>query len=274
MIKEVCQCTGITYETSGLTIEEVLQHIARIGFKAVELSAMRPHIHPRDFNLKQRKKLKQLAESYGLRVVGMHRTYPVSPDLTLISPNKSVRRKAVNHLKEIIKLASDIDTNYVLIAGRYSEPGIPKMKFWEWAKEGVTEAGKIARDLGINLVIEPLNRYLTTFINRVEEALLFMENLGLENVRVMADTFHMNIEETNFIDPLKRAGENLVHMHITDSNGQAPGRGHINFEEIVTCLKNIGYQGYLSFEVLPIPDPDSAARESKSYMERILQLIL
>lgn len=270
MIKGLCQCTGITYETSGLTIEEVLLRIARIGFEAVEISAMRPHAYPRDLMPKQRKKLKQLAESYGLRVVGMHRTYPVSPDLTLISPNKLIRKKAVDHLKEIIKLAFDLDAGHVLIAGRYSGPGIQKVKFWEWAKEGITEAGKFARELGIDLVIEPLNRYLTSFVNRVEEALLFMKEVGLENVRVMADTFHMNIEEANFIDPLEKAGENLVHMHMADSNGRAPGRGHISFEEIIACLKKIGYEGYLSFEVLPIPDPDSSARESKEYIERLL----
>jgi len=270
MVRGLCQCTGITYENSGLTIEEILQHIANIGFKAVELSAMKGHAHPGDLDLKERRKLRELLDCYSLRLVAIHRTFPMSPKLSLISPEKAVRRKAVDHLKEIIKLASHLEGKYVLVAGRYSSSGIPEEKFWEWSKTGVAEAGKFAGDHGICLVIEPLNRYLTTFINRVEEAILFMEKLELENVRVMADTFHMNIEESDFVTPLKKAGKNLVHVHIADSNGQAPGRGHIGFEEIVNCLKAISYQGYLSFEVLPIPSPDEAAKESKEYIEGFL----
>jgi len=82
-----------------------------------------------------------------------------------------------------------------------------------------------------------------------------------DNVLLHIDTFHMNIEGVSFRDSILEAKDLLGYVHLADSNRWAPGYGHINFVEIISILKKINYQGFLSFEILPLPDPDSAAKK-------------
>ena len=85
---------------------------------------------------------------------------------------------------------------------------------------------------------------------------------ALQHVKILADLYHMNIEETNLADALRVAGPLVGHVHFADSNRRAAGLGHTDFAPIVAALVEIGYDGYLSAEVLPLPDADTAARQT------------
>jgi sugar phosphate isomerase/epimerase len=78
----------------------------------------------------------------------------------------------------------------------------------------------------------------------------------------LADTYHMNIEEVDMAASLRRAGARLGHIHLVDSNRQAPGHGHCDLSGLVQTLCDVGYQGHLSFEVVPLPSPQQAAEDS------------
>jgi sugar phosphate isomerase/epimerase len=81
----------------------------------------------------------------------------------------------------------------------------------------------------------------------------------MPNVKLLADLFHMNIEEVDLAESLRRAGQHVGHVHLADSNRQAAGRGHTSFGPIAAALRQIGFSGYCSAEVLPLPDPLGAA---------------
>ena len=118
------------------------------------------------------------------------------------------------------------------------------------------------------MAIEPINRYETGLINTVASGLRLVDTIGLDNVGLLLDTFHMNIEEPSMIESMVAAGERLFHFHVADSNRWYPGAGHIDFNAIFSTLNSVGYQGFVSAEILPLPDPDTAAMKTVEYMRR------
>jgi len=101
---------------------------------------------------------------------------------------------------------------------------------------------------------------LASIVSHKSLALIFL--VMLDNVGIMEDTFHMNIEEDSMAEAIRNSGEKLLYIHIADSNRAAPGRGHINFKPVVQAIKDIDYQGYLSFELLPAAaDPFRVLKE-------------
>ncbi|MCJ7647908.1 MAG: sugar phosphate isomerase/epimerase, partial [Candidatus Lokiarchaeota archaeon] len=121
----------------------------------------------------------------------------------------------------------------------------------------------------IRLTLEPVNRYESNFINTLNEGIEFIKRVGASNLGLLADTFHMNIEEVSIYDSIIQAKDYITHVHFADSNRWAPGCGHLDFVKIVQTLKKIGYQGYVSAEILPLPDPDSCARITAETLDKI-----
>jgi len=128
----------------------------------------------------------------------------------------------------------------------------------EWAIEGLRAGGEYAAERDVDLTLECWNRYETYFLNRLEQAVELWRETELTNGGVMGDTFHMNIEEDSIPETIRRTGSLLNHIHLADSNRAAPGQGHTDFAPILEALRDIDYQGYLTFELLP-PSADPFA---------------
>jgi D-psicose/D-tagatose/L-ribulose 3-epimerase len=112
----------------------------------------------------------------------------------------------------------------------------------------LSELAKFAKEYGVSLLLEPLNRYSTQYCSNAHDAISIAERVNQENFAVMLDTFHMNIEEDTFEEAITSSKKLLRHMHFADNNRKMPGEGHIDFREIVRSLGNINYQKYVSFE--------------------------
>ena len=123
-------------------------------------------------------------------------------------------------------------------------------------------------DCAAILLYEPLNRYETNLINTQSEAAQFLTGLRTRHVKILADLYHMNIEEANLADAVRAGGAHIGHVHFADSNRRAAGMGHTDFAPVVAALREVGYAGYLSAEVLPLPDPDAAARQTVESFRR------
>ncbi|MBI2247446.1 MAG: sugar phosphate isomerase/epimerase, partial [Armatimonadetes bacterium] len=125
----------------------------------------------------------------------------------------------------------------------------------------------------VRLLIEPINRYETDYLNTIGETLEIINRVGAARIRVLADTFHMNIEERSIEDALRACGRRLGHVHVADSNREAPGFGHLDFAGILSVLDEVGYSGFLSAEIVPIPDPGSAARQTVQHLKSLLTAV-
>lgn len=127
---------------------------------------------------------------------------------------------------------------------------------WGYAVGSVRKAAAYAEQKGVLLAIEPINRYESFLINNVDQALRFISEVDSEAVNLHLDTFHMNIEEPDPAEAIRKAGSPLVNMHVSDSQRGPVGHGHIDFAAIMKALKEIDYQGALTMEPLP-PEPDA-----------------
>jgi sugar phosphate isomerase/epimerase len=119
------------------------------------------------------------------------------------------------------------------------------------------------------MTLEPLNRYETNFINTLDEGIKFIKKIGLQNVKILADIFHMNIEEVSISKAIIEAKNYISHVHFADSNRCAPGDGHLNFREIVSSLVRINYNGFVAMEMLPKPDSLTVANRAISYLKEL-----
>ncbi len=132
--------------------------------------------------------------------------------------------------------------------------------------DALGELGRHARAEGVTLFLEPLNRYEDHMVNRLDEAAALCAAVGLPSVRVVADTFHMNIEEDDVHAALRAAAPYLGHVQVSDSNRYQPGAGHLNWPALLRTLLEIGYPGWLALECRLRGDPVRALQQAATVL--------
>jgi sugar phosphate isomerase/epimerase len=180
--------------------------------------------------------------------------------LTLTSPERPVRLQAVAFIRAIIDFAGPLGAPAIIgsMQGRHGAE-VERESALGYLTEALDDLGEHARQYGVPLLYEPLNRYETNLVNRVEQGKSLLQALSTKNAKLLADLFHMNIEETDVAAAIEQGRSAIGHVHFVDSNRRAAGLGHIDFAPIARALTSIGYDGFLSAEALPLPDPDAAA---------------
>lgn len=238
------------------TFAERLQRAAALGYDGVELFVARPA------ELDSAAICRQLS-MFGLTVSALGTgALPLLEGLTLLAPDERVRQNAFARLLELIELGAAIGAPFVTIGSFRGRVNAADVKGTRAALiEFLQRAADYAAGRGVRLVLEPLNRYEADMINNASQCLALLEELARANVGLLLDTFHMNIEEASLYDSIQQgmlAGR-LWHIHIGDSNRLSPGSGHLDMSGIVRTLRETNYEGFLSAELLPLPDPDTAA---------------
>jgi sugar phosphate isomerase/epimerase len=247
------------------TFEHKAARAAELGFDGVELMV-------RDPSLLDWPAIKDPLEGHGLGIAQIVTGELFGVDgLGLITSDEALHRRAVERAKAIIDLAAFLDTmvNVGRFRGRLDWLA-PAERTREVATEKLREVFSYAGARGVRIVIEPVNRYEVDFLFTVADGLRLIDDLGSENLGLMLDTYHMNIEEPSIEASLTAAGDRLWHVHIADSNRRYPGSGHLPFDSIFATLRNMGYDRYVSAEILPEPDPESAAIKTIEFLKQYI----
>jgi len=186
----------------------------------------------------------------------------VKHGLSLTDADATVRKNALDFILALVDLGGALGAPAILgsMQGKHG-PAVDKPQALEFLAEALVVISARAADHGLVFFYEPLNRYETNLFNRLAPAAAFLEQHGLCHVKLLADLFHMNIEETSLADCLTENFASIGHIHFADSNRQAIGFGHTNPLPILQTLQQLGYKGYLSAEIHPLPTPDEAARQ-------------
>jgi len=242
---------------------KAIEQAKSLGFDAVE-------IFPSDANSLQHCFLEKTLAENGIAVaaVGTGAGW-VKHRLQLADEDELVRNRAIDFIRSIIDVAAEFGAPAIIgsMQGR-SSPAVEKRLAKQYLRDALSTLSLHANQYGIPILYEPLNRYETDQANTLSEAMDIIEGLG--NVRLLADWFHMNIEEVNMAESIKRAGRAIGHIHFADSNRMAVGNGHLEVPPIMEALRNIGYAGYLSAEIYSKPDAMSAAKTTiESYQKAI-----
>ena len=236
-------------------LEKSLQRLAKYKYDAVELEG-----EP-DKEKYEPKKVKKMLQQYGLEVSSIAGMYLWKEEIKrdLASSDKKIREQTIAYLIKCIDYAQLMGAKLVIVvptAVSKLAPSLSKKEDWKNSVKAVQEVAKYAEKKDILLAIEPINRYETYLVNSVQDALYYAREVNSSHVKIMADTFHMNIEERDIPEAIRIAGNNLINVHIADSNRCSVGRGHINFKALVKALKEINYQYTLTLEPLPpVSDP-------------------
>jgi 5-keto-L-gluconate epimerase len=243
-------------------LEEGFAVLAKAGFHCVELSIRNANDMPLE-------ELRGLLDRYGLQVTALATGQGCLHDgLCLSSADPDVHAAAVKRIEEIIAYAEPLHADVILggVRGKCSGTPDEQARQREQAVKAYQDCDRCAQQRGVRLLLEPINRYETNLVNTAAEALAFLDAAGTRVTKLLLDTFHMNIEEVHIPTTLRMAGERLGYVHIVDSNRQAPGQGHIPFQEIFETLGRMGYRGTISAEVLPLPDDDSAVLRTANFL--------
>jgi sugar phosphate isomerase/epimerase len=190
---------------------------------------------------------------------------------TLTHPDAEIRAHARDFIRAIIDTAGGFGAPAIVgsMQGRYDAP-VNRDQGLAWLAEALEELGEHARQHHVPLLYEALNRYETNFFNRQADAAQWLGTLRTQNVRLLCDLFHMSIEEADTAATLRECGSMVGHVHFADSNRRAIGLGHTDARPIIAALRDIGYTGFLSAEILPLPDADTAARATMASIRRLL----
>jgi 5-keto-L-gluconate epimerase len=188
-------------------------------------------------------------------------------NLYFTHPDPSARERILKVFKGLVDLAQDHGKliNVGRARGFYQDgqkPAETEQLFIDMARR-ICDMGA---PKGVTLMIEPVNRYELNFVNSVDDAARLLARVERKNVGIMPDVFHMNIEDAHIGDALYRNSKWVNYIHFADSNRWAPGQGHLDFEDVLSHLRKAGWDGWVSIEILPKPDPDTAARQAAAHV--------
>jgi sugar phosphate isomerase/epimerase len=244
--------------------EENVARIASLGYDGVELAV-------RDPNLLDVEQVIRVVSDAGLEVpaIGTGQAYG-EEGLSFTDTDPQIRHKALVRVMDHITMATHMHALVIvgLIRGKL-QPGVRREQAWSWLVEALRCCAAEAEERGVRLALEPLNRYETDLVNNVAEGLALLDEVGSPVLGFLLDTFHMNIEEPSIEDSIRAAGDHILHFHVADSNRWYPGAGHLDFRSILNALFSTGYTRYVSAETLPMPDPDTCAREGIAYLRSL-----
>jgi 5-keto-L-gluconate epimerase len=244
------------------TFEERLKKAAGLGFDGIELMVREPTIL--DWNA-----IRSQISDAGLEISQIVTGELFGADgLCLVTSDMDLYRRSFERTCQVIDMAAFMGTmvNIGRLRGQLKFLGELRDP-WSVAVERLHLTIKYAKERGVRITLEPVNRYESDFINNAADGMKLVRDVGLPNLGLMLDLFHMNIEDPVIEEGLKLAGDKLWHVHIADTNRLYPGAGHMDFDPILKTLLEMQYDGYLSAEHFPIPDGDTAAERTMEFLK-------
>lgn len=250
------------------SFSERLQKAAAYGYDGIELVVKYPEQLNPDAILSEAARL-------GLDISAVATGALARQDgLTLLSQDPEVVNRAVERLSALITFAAQVGAPLVTIGSfRGKTDGAGNQAAAQKLAGYLRAAADLAARENIQLVLEPLNRYEADFLNNAQETLEFIQGVNHSHLGLLLDTYHINIEEASMTDCFRSgmAAGRLWYIHIGDSNRFPPGQGHIDFLEIIRTLRQTGYSGTITAELLPYPDADTAAKQTAQCLRAILR---
>jgi len=224
--------------------EPVIKKVRELGFDGIEI-----YVSPQQIETFDKKRVKKALGDQKMKCVG---STSLSLETNIISPDEATRKRGIDYLKNCAKMFSELGGELVagvvyaawgniIGRGRTEE---------EWARsvESLKEVSRLIRGYNVVLGLEPVNRFETYFLNTAADAVNLAEAIDEPNVKVHLDTFHMNIEEKNYYDPIVKTGELLCHMHCCENDRGVAGTGSVNWDEVFRGLADIGYNRWITLE--------------------------
>ncbi len=247
-------------------MEETFSMLKAMGYDGVELMV-------RDVRRLDPDEIQKCLANTGLRLCAVSTGQLRAEDgLSLSELDTSHREKSVERAREVIDFASEfkVQVNIGTLRGQMPDD---RDLATGYAKDSLSKLLDHALPLGIDIALEPQNRYTINWLNNVEEVLNFCEEFTRPNLKLVFDVYHWLLEEPSVYASLIKAWERITHIQFSDSNRAAPGTGQINFPDLLRVLDALGYEGFVSIEALQKPSSKEVAGSSASYLLPLIRQI-
>lgn len=246
-------------------LEVAFGRLKDLGYDGAELMILNP-------DLVDPQNLEQLSKGYGIEIPALCTGEVYGQGrLSFMDPDPSVRKEALSRTKKIIDFAAPFgaQVNIGRLRGRFS-PEVPVETSLGWMYAAFEEVADYANGKGVTMILEPVTNLACNNINTTLEGIEVVRKVGKQNFRLMADIFTMNLEDKSMEQSFREARPYLTHIHVCDSNRLAPGRGNLDFRQIIEMIKGIDYEGYFSAEIFQHPDKDLAIEETMNILGPLL----
>ncbi|MEI7588356.1 MAG: sugar phosphate isomerase/epimerase family protein [Chitinophagia bacterium] len=226
------------------SIEPIFEKVAQLGYDAIEIAVEDPELIDAE-------KVAIALRKYHLTAV-VCGAFGSSRDLTSHDP--AIHQQCFDYIEACLKLCNQWGTNF-LAGPMYSAVGkrrmlssIDRRKEWDLAVKNVRIACEMAAQHHCQLAIEPINRFETDLVNTAADVCKLVQDIKHPAAKISLDSFHMNMEEKNPTDAILQAGNNLIHMQISENHRGIPGTGTTPWDQYAAGLNKINYQGVISVE--------------------------
>lgn len=224
-----------------------LNKVSDLGFDILEVSLA----HILEMSKIKRKELKKAALDRGMEL-----TYCICfpSDKDIASEDAKIRRNGIEYAKRTLEVVHSMGgtiyggINYSAWPGVLNTGITDKRLYLERSLNSIREVVKTAEDYGIIYCLEIVNRFEQYLLNTAAEGVAYIQEVGSPNLKLLLDSFHMNIEEDNIGKAIITAGDMLGHLHIGENNRKCPGKGHMSWDEIMQALREIRYSGRIVME--------------------------
>ena len=230
--------------TGGTTqqdLEGAMEKSHRLGYKLIEF----PRLDPRKFDVSW---LARRLKDYDLAVT-VTMGLPLEGDIS--SEDTAVVRRGEEILADAVAITRDLGGHKlggIIFSAHTKYRSLPTRKGWDNSVATLSRLADKAKQAGVSLNLEIVNRFETNLLNTTAQGLAFIQDTGSDNIFLHLDTFHMNIEEADPVQAIRLAGDKLGYFHIGESNRGYLGDGVIDFELIFDALLDIGYERDIVFE--------------------------
>jgi sugar phosphate isomerase/epimerase len=247
-------------------MDEAFRKLRDLGFDGAELMI-------RDPDRIEKGLFERLSRNYGVEIPALCTGEVFGQDrLSFMDPDAAVRAETVRRTKKIIDFASifGAQMNIGRLRGQF-HPEIPRERSLAWMYDAFETVSDYAAPRGVTITIEPIPRVEWNNIFTILDGIEVVKKMGRKNFRLMADVYAMNIEEKSLAESFREAKPHLAHIHISDSNRLSPGGGNLDFARIAEAIRAIGYSGYVSAEILQVPDSDRAMADTLRILKPLLK---
>ena len=224
--------------------ERVIKKTKAFGFDGIEI-----YVSPAQIDTFNKQRVRNALRDAELECIGCT-CLDIETDVT--SQNEATRKRGIKHLEKAAELFSELDGNLVTGVtyaawGKLTGTGRTDEE-WNRSVESLREACRLVRERGVTFGVEPANRFETYFLNTAADAIKLVKEVGEPNVGVHLDTFHMNIEEKNYYDPIVASEKVLCHMHCCENDRGVAGTGNVNWDAVFRALSKIRYDKWITLE--------------------------
>ena len=258
----------------GWEFERVCEAARQTGYAGVEIAPFTLGKLANEVPREQRDRMREVAARQAVQIVGLHWVLAQTEGFHINHPDQAVRRRTGYYLIDLVDLCADLGGTVMVFGSpkqRSIHKSLARQQAWDYAVETFRSALPALERRGVTLCLEPLAPEETDFLNTAAEAAEMVRQIGSDNFQLLLDVKAMSAEATPIPDIIRANRDVLKHFHANDADKRGPGFGETDFAPILSALKEIDYQGWVSVEVFDFkPDPMTIAKRSREYLANVV----